>query len=163
MILMHGISDHLEEAVSAKLAPQFWSHAQHPHNTDSLINADGQGNAVGSCGDSLNVLIKIKDERIEAIRQTPNGCVYTVACGSAMSVLAKGRHLETALKIEPEDVEAVLGGLPDDHRHCARLAVNTLGEAIADYYHRRHNDQEAITSRSETGDPGEPSGYTIVK
>jgi len=49
--------------------------------------------------------------------------------------LAQGRSLEEALQLEPEDVAKAFGGLPEDHRHCARLAVNTLGEAIADYYH----------------------------
>jgi nitrogen fixation NifU-like protein len=34
-------------------------------------------------------------------------------------------------------VENELGGLPEDHKHCARLAVNTLGEAIADHYRRK--------------------------
>jgi len=34
---------------------------------------------------------------------------------------------------------AALGGLPEDHMHCARLAVNTLGEAIADYYRNAAN------------------------
>lgn len=160
---MDDISDHLEKALSAKLAPQFWCHAQRPQNTGSFTEADGQGSAVGSCGDSLNVFLKINEERIEGIRQTPNGCVYTVACGSAMSVLAKGRLIEAALKIEPQDVEAVLGGLPDDHRHCARLAVNTLGEAIADYYHRRQIGPKAVTSRSATTAAGEPFGYEIVK
>lgn len=59
---------------------------------------------------------------------------YTLVCASAMSELAKGRNLDQALELEPQDVVAALGGLPQDHLHCARLAVNTLGEAIADYY-----------------------------
>jgi NifU-like protein involved in Fe-S cluster formation len=55
-----------------------------------------------------------------------------------MCSLADGLDLDQALEIQPEDVETELGGLPEDHLHCARLAVNTLGEAIADYYKRRH-------------------------
>ena len=66
----------------------------------------------------------------------PQGCVYTLVCASAMSELAKGRDLDQALELEPHDVADALGGLPEDHLHCARLAVNTLGEAIADYYRR---------------------------
>jgi NifU-like protein involved in Fe-S cluster formation len=51
-----------------------------------------------------------------------------------MSLLAKGRTIDDALQLQPEDVVKELEGLPDDHMHCARLAINTLGEAIADYY-----------------------------
>jgi nitrogen fixation NifU-like protein len=54
-----------------------------------------------------------------------------------MSVLASGRSVNDALKLQPEDVVEELEGLPDDHLHCARLAVNTLGEAIAEYYRLR--------------------------
>jgi nitrogen fixation NifU-like protein len=53
-----------------------------------------------------------------------------------MSQLVLGRDLDAALELEPQDVVSALGGLPEDHVHCARLAVNTLGEAIADYYRK---------------------------
>jgi nitrogen fixation protein NifU and related proteins len=59
-----------------------------------------------------------------------------VACASAMSTLATGCSIEQALKLQPEDVANELGGLPADHLHCARLAINTLGEAIAEHYRK---------------------------
>jgi nitrogen fixation protein NifU and related proteins len=73
---------------------------------------------------------------IADIKVLPHGCLYTLVCASAMSDLAKGRDLDHALELEPHDVADALGGLPEDHLHCAHLAVNTLGEAIADYYRR---------------------------
>jgi len=51
-----------------------------------------------------------------------------------MAELARNRTLKQALEITPQDVEAELGGLTEDHLRCAHLAVNTLGEAIADCY-----------------------------
>ena len=51
-----------------------------------------------------------------------------------MSELARGRDLDHALEVEPYDVVDALGGIAEDHLYCARLAVNTLGEAIADSY-----------------------------
>jgi nitrogen fixation NifU-like protein len=79
----------------------------------------------------------VDGERISDIRQMPRGCAFTIACASAMTELARNRTLEQALEITPQEVEAELGGLPQDHLHCARLAVNTLGEAIADCYRRQ--------------------------
>jgi len=116
----------------------FWRHARHPQNVGELTPADGEAQGFGSCGDTLEIFLRICDEYIEDIRYMPHGCVYTVACGSAMSVLAKGRSIESALSIEPTDIEKELGGLPEDHLHCARLAVNSLGEAIADHYRRKY-------------------------
>jgi nitrogen fixation NifU-like protein len=126
--------------------PRFWRHARFPKHTRPLANAHGSAMGVGSCGDKVTVAIQVDQECIEEIYQNPEGCLYTTACASAVSTLAKGRTLEEALEIQPEAVEAELGGLPEDHRHCARLAVNTLGEAIADYYKR------IIQGRSDTLD-----------
>ncbi len=67
----------------------------------------------------------------------PPGCVDTRACAGAVSELTRGRKLSRALEIEPGNVEHLLGWLPEDHMYCARLAVNTRGEAIADVLRRQ--------------------------
>jgi nitrogen fixation NifU-like protein len=115
---------------------QFLCLARYPKNIGCLENPCGRGLAVGQCGDSIEVSLRIETGAIAEIKVLPRGCVYTLVCASAMSELAKGRDLERALELEPQDVVTALGGLPADHLHCARLAINTLGEAIADYYHQ---------------------------
>jgi nitrogen fixation protein NifU and related proteins len=119
-----------------EVGEQFLRVARYPQNIGSLDRPSGQGAAVGKCGDSMEVSLRVELGAIVDIKVFPRGCVYTVACASAMSELAKGRDLDHALELEPHDVADALGGLPEDHLHCARLAVNTLGEAIADYYRR---------------------------
>ena len=121
---------------SGPVGAGFLRHAQHPKNQQALTDDTGKATEVGVCGDSVDVLIKVIDDHIADIRVVPHGCLYTVVCASALSELAKGRSLEGALQLGPEDVERELGGLPEDHKHCARLVVNTLGEAIADHYRR---------------------------
>jgi nitrogen fixation NifU-like protein len=113
--------------------PFLW-HAREPKNLGCLKNPSGTGTAIGQCGDSIDVSLHIDGGTITDIKVAPRGCVYTLVCASAMSELALGRDLDQALELDPEEVVAALGGLPEDHFHCARLAVNTLGEAIADYY-----------------------------
>lgn len=114
----------------------FLAHAQNPRNMGGLETANGLAVGVGSCGDTLAVQIQVENSIIEDIRCLPKGCIYTVVCASVMSELVKGRQLEEVLKLQPEDIDTLLGGLPPDHKHCARLAVNSLGEAIDDYYRR---------------------------
>ena len=116
---------------------RFLAHAQCPHNLGILSDATGQATEVGQCGDSVDVFIKVEGDTITDLKAMPHGCVYTVVCASALGDLAQGRSLDEALLLEPEDIEKELGGLPEDHKHCARLAVNTLGEAIADHYRRK--------------------------
>lgn len=118
----------------ARVGENFLRLAKRPENIGFMENSNGKAGAVGQCGDSVEVFLKVTDETIDDIRVAPHGCVYTLVCASAMSELAKGKRLDESLHIEPDEVASVLGGLPDDHMHCARLAVNTLGEAIEDYY-----------------------------
>jgi nitrogen fixation NifU-like protein len=122
--------------IPGQVGEQFLCLAREPKNIGSLKNPSARGLAIGQCGDSIEVSLRIDKGSIADIRVAPQGCVYTLVCASAMSELAKGRDLDQALEIEPHDVVSALGGLPEDHMHCARLAVNTLGEAIADYYRK---------------------------
>ncbi|MFZ2447774.1 MAG: iron-sulfur cluster assembly scaffold protein [Syntrophobacteraceae bacterium] len=110
--------------------------ARQPRNIGSIENPSGKGIAVGQCGDCIEVFLQITGGVIADIRVAPRGCVYTLVCASVMSELVKGRDLDEALYLDPDEIAAALGGLPEDHMHCARLAVNTLGEAIDDYYKR---------------------------
>ena len=116
------------------LDERFFVHANQPQNMGQIPGAHGKAKGVGVCGDSIDIFLMIEDQKIARIGQIPHGCTYTVACGSAVSMLVKGKSLEDALTVTPDDVSAELGGLPLDHMHCASLAVNTLGEAIDDYY-----------------------------
>ncbi len=125
-----------EFPLPGQVGDQFLLLAREPKNVGFLENPSGRGFAVGQCGDSIEVSLQVDGGTISNIRVLPRGCVYTLVCASAMSQLAMGRDLDGALEIEPQDVVRALGGLPDDHQHCARLAVNTLGEAIADYYRK---------------------------
>lgn len=121
----------------SKLDDRFIRHVNVPSNLGVIELPSGRALGVGQCGDSVEVMLTVIDKRITEIRCQPRGCAFTIACASAMSELACHRTLEDALEISPQDVEAELGGLPEDHLHCARLAVNTLGEAIADCYRQR--------------------------
>lgn len=122
------------QQTTEQLSDRFFPHAKSPRNLGVLDRANGQAKGVGACGDSLQIYLRVKDSKIREIRYVPDGCVYTVASGSALTKLAHGKPLNKALEITPQDVATELGGLPEDHMHCAVLAVNTLGEAMEDYY-----------------------------
>ena len=94
-----------------EVGKSFFSHADSPRNLGTLTVSDGTGQAVGKCGDSIAIDLKIDGDVIRDIRVDPQGCVFTRACASAVSELAKGKELSAALQIEPEDVEHVLGGI----------------------------------------------------
>jgi nitrogen fixation NifU-like protein len=124
-----------------RLSDRFITHANSPQNLGPLDKANGTAKGVGTCGDSVEIFLFVNGREIKEIKHVPNGCVYTIACASAVTALVRGRPLDEALKVTPEDVAKELGGLPEDHQHCAALAVNTLGEAIDDYYQQVWGDR----------------------
>lgn len=128
-------SDNIQEGIPAD--DRFSRYVQACRNPRIGGKPSASATGKGSCGDKLLVELCIENDVIEKVRCRPEGCGYTEACAGALIELAQGHSLEAALKIQPENVEGVLGGLPEDHLHCARLAVNTLGEAIAEYYRRQ--------------------------
>ncbi len=115
-----------------QLGRTFLFHATTPLHLGSLVNPDGTSRLVGKCGDAIRIDLKICGDIIDEIRVLPEGCVFTRVCASVVGELADKKTLDQALEIEPDQVRDILGGLPEDHMHCARLAVNTLGEAIAE-------------------------------
>ncbi len=109
-------------------------HFMTPRNVGSMVDADGEGSyGDPNCGDSLNIYIKVKDNVIEDISFLVFGCTASVATSSMTTVLAKGRTIEEALKIEEEDIVDALDGLPENKLHCSNLGVQALRSAINDY------------------------------
>jgi nitrogen fixation NifU-like protein len=59
------------------------------------------------------------------------------------TIMAQNSNIEEALKMSQQDVLDALGGLPDESRHCALLAANTLKAAIRDYLEQKENRDTA--------------------
>ena len=70
---------------------------------------------------------------IEKANFITDGCGATVAAGSQTTLMIEGKPLQYAENLKPIDLDKKLGGLPDDHKHCAELAIRTLQRAIEKY------------------------------
>ena len=51
--------------------------------------------------------------------------------------LAKGKHVDEAVKITRNDVANELDGLPPQKMHCSNLAADALQAAIKDYKNKK--------------------------
>jgi nitrogen fixation NifU-like protein len=108
-------------------------HFLNPRNLDQLQAPDGFGRVTGSCGDTMEIYLKTKNGKVTNATFWTDGCGPSIASGSMVTELAKGKSIAAALKISQNDVLNALGGLPEESLHCALLAANTLREAIKDY------------------------------
>ena len=109
-------------------------HFMNPRNVGIIDNPDGYGK-VGNpvCGDVMEIYIKVKDDIITDIKFKTFGCGSAIATSSMVTELAKGKHIDEALKITRNDVADELEGLPPQKMHCSNLAADALREAIKDY------------------------------
>jgi nitrogen fixation NifU-like protein len=113
-------------------------HFMHPQNVGVIENPDGYGK-VGNpvCGDVMEIFIKVKDEKIVDIKFRTFGCGSAIATSSMVTELAKGKHVDEAVKITRGDVASELDGLPPQKMHCSNLAADALHEAIKDYKNKK--------------------------
>jgi nitrogen fixation NifU-like protein len=108
-------------------------HAMNPRNLGTIPEADGFARVTGPCGDTMEVWLKVSDNLITGVSFMTDGCGTSIAAGSMMTGLAKGKSISEAVAVTQQQVLDALGGLPEDSRHCALLAANSLRAAIRDY------------------------------
>jgi len=106
---------------------------RNPSNFGVINNPDAVGMIKGPCGDTMKIGLKLKDQRIIKVRFWTDGCGATIACGSILTKIIKGKSLKEANKLSSEQLLNALDGLPEEHHHCTVLAINTLKNAISNY------------------------------
>jgi nitrogen fixation NifU-like protein len=127
--LEESIMEDMKRVYSEKTIDHFLN----PRNLGDIPAPDGFARIRGPCGDTMEICLKVSGDKIVNASFWTDGCGTTIASGSMVTELAKGKSITEALKITQDDVLDALGGLPEDSLHCALLAANTLKEAIKDY------------------------------
>ncbi|MBC8275738.1 MAG: iron-sulfur cluster assembly scaffold protein [Chloroflexi bacterium] len=127
------IAEELQKEMWAGYSEVVIDHAQNPRNLGSIRNADGFASVTGPCGDTMEIWLKVRNGAIKQATFWTDGCGTTIAAGSMVTELAKGKTIANALRITQQDVLDALGGLPEESVHCALLAANTVKEAAKDY------------------------------
>jgi len=113
-------------------SPQLLDHFEHPRNPGDVENPDASAQLENpACGDVLKLTLRVGDGIIAEIRFRAKGCVPAMACGSAITELAKGKTLAQARQITHEDVTRAVGGMPEASTHASHLAVDALRAALS--------------------------------
>jgi len=108
-------------------------HATKPRNLGTMEKADGFARRTGTCGDTMELWLNVRDGVIGQIAFMTDGCGTTLATGSMVTEMARGKKPGVAFKISEQDILTALGGLPPENEHCAALAADTLKAAISSY------------------------------
>lgn len=122
-------------------------HHKHPHGVGQLDDALSASRTNTTCGDSVEVWVKLDGERVVDVRFQGKGCAISVASASMMTDALKGKTLSDVrdvarafkavvmgeAKPTPDLGElAALSGVSKLHarRKCALLAWQTLEDAL---------------------------------
>lgn len=108
-------------------------HLVNPEHWGILGDANSSVKLTGPCGDTMYISIKVRDERITRCTFDTDGCIASVVCGDIVSELVEGSDIKEAMEINQDTILKFCGGLPEEDKHCALLASDTLKKAIKNY------------------------------
>jgi nitrogen fixation NifU-like protein len=136
--LIEELQRKIEREEEEKYSKIVISEYRNPSNLGVLDDHNAIGEIKGPCGDTMKFSLKIKEEQIRDVCFWTDGCGATIACGSMLSKMIKGKTTEEINNISNKKLLDALGGLPKENQHCATLAINTLNKATKNYSNRKN-------------------------
>jgi len=134
------LQEQIMDQIRKKYSEIVIDHWQHPRNFKKIDSPDGYAQVKGTCGDTMEMYLIMKDEKISDCGFQTDGCGTTIACGSITTEIARGKSFTQALSlISAEEILKRIGGLPPADVHCAQLAAETFRRALADYLYQKRN------------------------
>ena len=106
---------------------------KNPKYMGVMEKPDGYARVTGVCGDTMEVYLRFRDDRVEEALYRTDGCGSSRACGSIAAEMSIGKTPDEMLDISGEAILERLGPFPEEERHCAFLAAETLQEALHEY------------------------------
>lgn len=106
---------------------------RHPKYHGRMNDADAKGRITGSCGDTMEMYVKIEADRVTDASYATDGCGSSNVCGSFAAEIAIGKTVEEIFDLTGEDVLEKIGQFPKQEEHCAYLAIKTVQDAVNNY------------------------------
>jgi nitrogen fixation NifU-like protein len=130
------IAKRLQDAIFEGYSQRLKEELFNAENIGAIENPDGHARITGVCGDTIEMFARVQDGKVHDIKFVTDGCGFTVACANYVARTVTGKTVDEALGIEPDDIDRYFEGLPDENKHCAKLAVMTFRALIDDYHNK---------------------------
>ncbi len=106
---------------------------KNPLNNEKIENAEHREKLENlSCGDSIEIFINTKDNKISDIGFLGEGCAITIAAASIISEAIKELNIQEITNLDYSFVEDLIGmSLSPSRKKCAHLPLLTIQKALA--------------------------------
>lgn len=102
-------------------------HFQSPRNVGELGPPAIRVDVVNPvCGDMLRLSVRVEDNRVVDVAFKAKGCTASIAAGSALTELLRGRTRTEVTSITSNVVAEAVGGLEPASEHAAQLCVDAV-------------------------------------
>lgn len=103
------------------------------------------------CGDSIDIDMKISDDKVVDIKFHGRGCAICMACSSVLTEITKGKNLDEVKNISKHDVLSELGleHLQAVRIKCALLSLKVLKYALYSYLAKHVQNPETADKLKE--------------
>jgi len=103
------------------------------------------------CGDSIDIDMKIDDNKVSDIKFHGKGCAICMACSSVLTEIAKGKSIDEVRSITKKDVLSELGleNLQAVRIKCALLSLKVLKYALYSYLGKHIENNQDVDKLKE--------------
>ena len=124
------LQEEIFEKTKETYGEEVFARWQNPKFMGKMTDPSCVGRVTGTCGDTMEIYLRMEKDHVREASFFTEGCGASVACGSMVAELVRGRDLDDATQIGGDTVLEALGALPEEERHCAYLAAEALQAAI---------------------------------
>ena len=113
-------------------SPAVLDHFKAPRNAGDLPDATATVEVTNpACGDIMRLAVRVAGGRIAEARFKTRGCVTSIACGSLLTEMIRGKTLADLRGITYTQISDALGELPPATLHGSQLACDALEALLA--------------------------------